>query len=125
MSLGVYLEGPEVEEECRCAGCGHAHTAKTRPTLYGSNITHNLGKMADAAGIYQVLWRPEELGIARAAELVPLLELGLGALRSDPAKFRALEPSNGWGTYAGFVPWVEAYLAACREYPGATVRASR
>ena len=29
--------------------------------LYSANITHNLGKMADAAGLYEALWRPHRL----------------------------------------------------------------
>ena len=29
--------------------------------LFDANITHNLGEMADKAGIYDVLWYPEEL----------------------------------------------------------------
>lgn len=28
---------------------------------YSANITHNLGRMADAAGLYYALWRPHEL----------------------------------------------------------------
>lgn len=32
---------------------------------YHANITHNLGKMAEAAGIYHALWRPDEIGIKR------------------------------------------------------------
>ena len=42
-----------------------------RPTeVYSANITHNLGLMAEEAGIYQPLWRPEELGIKTAAGLI-------------------------------------------------------
>ena len=29
--------------------------------VYGANITHNLGQMADKAGIYEALWRPYRL----------------------------------------------------------------
>lgn len=32
---------------------------------------------------------------------------------------------NGWGTYKYFVPWLEKYLAACKEYPDAVVEVSR
>jgi len=40
---------------------------KTMPTsVYDANITHNLGAMAEAAGIYKHLWRPEEIGITKA-----------------------------------------------------------
>jgi hypothetical protein len=34
--------------------------------LYWFNITHNLNKMARKAGLYQCLWRPEEIGITTA-----------------------------------------------------------
>jgi hypothetical protein len=30
--------------------------------VFDANITHNLNKMADAAGIYEACWRPEEIG---------------------------------------------------------------
>lgn len=40
----------------------------TRPTeVCALNITHNLGRMAKEAGIYQHLWRPEEIGVTKAA----------------------------------------------------------
>jgi precorrin-6x reductase len=29
-------------------------------TPFEANITHNLNRMAEAAGVYKVLWRPEE-----------------------------------------------------------------
>jgi hypothetical protein len=34
--------------------------------VFDYNITHNLGEMAKAAGIYMELWRPEEIGIIKA-----------------------------------------------------------
>lgn len=89
--------------------------------VYSANITHNLNRMADEAGIYQALWRPDEIGVAKASQLIPLLTEGLAKLRIDPAKFEALNPTNGWGSYSGFVPWVERYLRACEEYPDADV----
>lgn len=93
--------------------------------VYWANITHNLGEMAEAAGIYKALWRPEEIGIAKAAQLIEPLEQGLNVLRSDPEKFRAFNAPNGWGTYEGLVSFVEKYLAACREHPDADVSVSR
>ena len=38
--------------------------------VYSANITHNLTKMADEAGIYECLWRPEEIGITKAGQLI-------------------------------------------------------
>ena len=100
-------------------------TIEIEDEVYSSNITHNLGKMADVAGIYEALWRPEEIGINKARQLIEPLTAGLAALKADPAKFRAHNPPNGWGTYEGFVLFVEKYLAACREYPDADVSVSR
>lgn len=45
MSLDVYLSKEVTEER----------------TVFSANITHNLGEMADKAGIYKALWRPEDL----------------------------------------------------------------
>lgn len=107
MSLDVYLE------------------AKRPTEVYTANITHNLGRMAEAAGIYQALWRPEEIGITTAEQLIEPLSAGLALLQSDPPRFEALNSPNGWGLYEHFVPFVEKYLAACKENPDATVRVWR
>lgn len=97
-----------------------------KPTsVYENNMTHNLNKMADAAGIYEALWRPGEIGITKASQLIEPLTAGLERLRADPEKFKAYNPSNGWGTYEGLVDFVTSYLAACKEYPDADVTASR
>lgn len=109
MSLDVYLE-------------------KMQSTvIHSQNITHNLGPMARAAGIYQALWRPEELKnwTGKAGQLIPLLEKGLAKLKKAPAKYKKLNAPNGWGSYTNFVPFVERYLTACRENPDADVKVSR
>lgn len=93
--------------------------------IYDSNITHNLTAMADAADIYYALWRPEEKGFKYAKDIIPALELGLEFLRADEKKFRKFDDPNGWGTYEQFVPFVEEYLAACREHPDALIEVSR
>ena len=93
--------------------------------VYTANITHNLTRMAKEAGIYEALWRPEEIGVTKASELIVLLRKGLKKLRADPERFKALNPENGWGSYSGFVPWVEKYLAACEENPDAKVEVCR
>lgn len=93
--------------------------------VYWANITHNLNTMADEAGIYKELWRPDEIGITHARQLIAPLADGLGRLRSDPAKFKRFNPKNGWGDYNGLVRFVAGYLQACREHPNAEVSASR
>lgn len=98
----------------------------TRPTeVYWANITHNLNKMAMEAGIYEALWRPEELGIRHAGPLIDLLSEGLEKLKADPEHYKQFDAPNGWGTYEHFVPFVENYLNACRENPDAEVNVSR
>ena len=97
-----------------------------RPSeIFSGNITHNLGEMAVAAGIYEALWRPDELGITTAHQLIKPLRYGLARLRGDPEKFKAHNPENGWGSYDGLMRLVVEYLAACEESPDATVKVSR
>lgn len=54
--------------------CPHCHKiVQTEHVVFEANITHNLGTMADAADIYEILWRPDRLGpyierIVRAIE---------------------------------------------------------
>ena len=93
--------------------------------VYSSNITHNLGKMADAAGIYMHLWRPEEIGISTAGQLVDPLKAGLALMRSDPDRFRAFDAPNGWGKYEHFIQFVLELLVACESNPDASVSVSR
>lgn len=93
--------------------------------VYSANITHNLGPMAKAAGIYECLWRPEEIGITRAGQLIEPLTKGLASLKTSPEIFEQYNAANGWGLYKHFVPFVEKYLAACIEHPEAEVRADR
>ena len=94
-------------------------------TIYEANITHNLNSMAMKAGIYKHLWRPEEIGITKAAQLIEPLREGLALMKSDPFRFEKHNSANGWGTYEGFLSFVEGYLAACEENPNASVEVSR
>lgn len=93
--------------------------------VFDYNITHNLNTMAEAAGIYEHLWRPEEIGITKANQLIEPLRQGLHELKMNPDKYKLLNPDNGWGNYEGLVKFVEAYLNACYEYPDADVNADR
>ncbi len=109
MSLDIYLEQPATGIE----------------VVFEANVTHNLNSMADEAGLYGILWRPEESGIITARGMISKLEQGIALMKSDPERFRKHNPENGWGSYADFVPWLERLLMACKENPEATVRASR
>jgi hypothetical protein len=93
--------------------------------VFHANITHNLNKMATEAGIYEYLWRPDEIGITKAKELIEPLRQGLHELKMNPDKYKAFNPENGWGSYEGLVRFVSNYLDACYEYPDATIEANR
>lgn len=97
----------------------------TPTEIYTDNITHNLNTMAGEAGIYEHLWRPDEIGITKAGELIEPLKVGLALLKSDPERFKAFNPKNGWGTYDGLVGFVVDYLAACEKDPDADIEISR
>jgi hypothetical protein len=98
---------------------------ETRPCeIFWRNITHNLNKMAHAAGIYEALWSPEEIGITKAKQLIEPLTEALELLRSDPEKFKVFNPENGWGNYENLKEFVLDYLNACIENPDADVSVS-
>jgi hypothetical protein len=97
-----------------------------RPTkVFTWNITHNLNVMAMAADLYMPIWRPEELDITLAEELIKPLTEGLKRLESTPGYFRTFNPANGWGTYENLVEFVQRYLKACKEDPDAIIEVSR
>lgn len=114
--------------------------------LYTANITHNLNEMADACGLYDVLWRPYRLDpnwnlklekksdkeyefenavTMKAADLIQTLDKGLKELESNPAKYKEFNPDNGWGSYEGLVKFTKNYLKACKKYPTAIVKTWR
>ena len=107
MSLDVYLMDGDGEE------------------LYSRNITHNLGKMAQEAGIYKCLWRPEEIGITHAKQMIDPLEKGVALLATEKGRFEKFNSPNGWGMWEHFVPFCMDYLQACRNHPEAQVEVSR
>lgn len=93
--------------------------------VFASNITHNLGKMASEAGIYDCLWRAPENGFTKAKQIIQILEKGIEEMKCDPEHFRQFDSENGWGTYDDFLPWLEKVLAACKEFPESKIVTSR
>jgi hypothetical protein len=112
--------------------------------VYNANITHNLGKMAEKAGLYEALWRPYRLktdyvqqddyviegkfegaSTTLAEEISPIIEKGLQDLKNRPDYFRTFDSENGWGIYDHFVPFVEKYLTALKSWPEAIITTDR
>jgi hypothetical protein len=75
--------------------------------------------------LYQLLWRPEELNIQYAYQLVQPLREANDLLLAKPGHFAQWNPSNGWGNYQNLCDFVREYLRACLEYPEAGVHACR
>jgi len=116
-----------------------------RECLYTDNITHNLGKMANAAGLYEALWRPyrlkegynisendyqaeykfEEDNPVKANEIIPIIEKGLADMIARPEYYETFNSSNGWGMYEHFLPFIVRYLEALKKYPESFVECSR
>jgi len=113
MSLNLHLIADP------CPHCGRADE------VLDFNITHNLNRMAEEAGVYDVLWRPEENGVKLAVQLVKPLEAAIEMMMADPSRFQAHDAPNGWGTFEQFLPWLVKVLHACRAHPEAEVRAGR
>jgi hypothetical protein len=125
MSLDVTLHGDEITERCCCGKCDNEHEHTYRETLFYANITHNLGDMAEEAGIYMHLWRPDELGLISAKELIAPLADGLQKMKDSPEHYKKFDSPNGWGLYIHFVPWIEKYLKSCIEHPESIISVSR
>ncbi len=124
-SLYVYLKVAEkVERQCECESCGNKHTHIVADILYTANITHNHKKIADAMGIGDVLWRPEKIGITRAKELIPLLEVRVKKLQENPNEYIQLSLTDSWSSFYVFQYFVSKYLDACKKWPTAKVSVS-
>lgn len=85
-----------------------------------SNITHNLHAMCAAAGV-----DPWEFKGRVAEDTLDELEDALRELRANPAKYRAMNPENGWGDYEGLVEWLAEVQEEAMRYPKAIWDVSR
>ena len=100
-------------------------------SVFGANITHNLGEMASHAQLnngmtlYDVLWRPDENGLKYAKDISELLDLGWNILLAEPEFFKTFNPENGWGDYEGLCNFVYKYRNACWDTPDAKLEISR
>lgn len=108
MSYDIYLDAT--------VDTGGAEPFSVR--LYSGNVTYNVFKMYAEAGCRDALKAATD---KKASELIEPLESGLAAMRADPDKYKALNPSNGWGSYEGAMKFLDELIAACRAHPKATI----
>lgn len=83
------------------------------------NVTYNLREMLRAAGLPE--WRA--LDGAPAVEAAGMLAKVAETLPADPARFKALDPPNGWGDYDGALRFVESFALGCALHPEARIGA--
>lgn len=84
------------------------------------NYTSNCSRMWREAGADLA-----EFDGKQAGECAEVLRAGLVALLGEPDKYRAMDPSNGWGSYDSMLKALLALLASFERAPKATVRVWR
>ena len=85
--------------------------------LENFNITHNLAKMARAAGLYDVLWGAYDLP---AHEMIEPLCRGISFMHQNEEELRAkYDPPNLWGDFTGLSNFAGRILLFCLKNPGA------
>ncbi|GBQ86015.1 hypothetical protein AA14337_3218 [Acetobacter malorum DSM 14337] len=94
-------------------------------TVFSLNITHNLVEMAQEAELYEALWRPEEIGVSTASDLIPKLENGLVTLILEKERLLQFSPDNKWGSHDALLGFVRECLRAAQKFPSAEVISCR
>lgn len=113
-----------------CAHCGHEPT-----NIYAFNLTHNVNGIVDAclspgfavngASFPAGATSWGRLHGRRAEEAIAIIERALTEA-TDPERtlsFRAMEPSNEWGSLENVQECLRSLLDACREHPNAIISA--
>ena len=91
--------------------------AKEDVEVVDLNITHNLGKMAKAAGVYDCLWRSGENDFEVAEQIIPILQSAIKDMEERPDYYKKFNHPSGWGDYDDFVPWLKDLLKSCENHP--------
>ena len=84
------------------------------------NYTSNGARLWEAAGL-DLAAAAGRTAVSVAADL----DAALIVLRADAARFEALNPPNGGGSYATLLPALDTLRAICRAAPYALVRVWR
>lgn len=101
----------------------------------GWNYTHNCNKMMSTVleengtkleshwliGHMGKSWF-DALNGKTAPEGSALLRTIIEGMEDDPERFKAMEPPNGWGSYAGVLQILRQMLARSNSYPSAVWR---
>lgn len=125
MSLDISINYKDTKT-VSCPNCHKEHAVFTgEHESHWQNITHNLGRMAGEAGVYECLWRAPENNYNKAGQLIQPLTNAIADMEARPEHFKSFNATNGWGTYKDFLPWLKTLLQACEENPNGTIETSR
>ncbi|MFD3777331.1 hypothetical protein [Streptomyces sp. NPDC058612] len=103
--LSVDTGGPEPLEVC-VADIGNYTVNVAR--MWTDALGHSLGDLKEE----------------NAGDSLPVLTAAVDTLLAHPERYRAMEPSNGWGDYEGAVSYLRSLRDACLVHPKATIRIS-
>ena len=113
MSLDVYLDLP----------VDSGNPEITAINVYSGNITHNLGEMASALNVFDLLWSPPSG--CKAKDLTSHLAIAISALEEYPDYYNEFNAANSWGTREQFIPWLKDLLEKCEKYPNSIFHSTR
>lgn len=92
--------------------------------LESLNITNNLIDFAIALNCYECIWKPKNLNIITAYQLLPhLYEAYYNVIKYGDI-YLSLLPKNGWGTKEQFLNFIDQYIEACITYPNTLIETS-
>lgn len=81
------------------------------------NYTYNVGPM-----FYKALGVGlGDLEGVVASEAIPRLRAAVADMVDNPVPYEAMNPSNGWGDYAGALRYLRKLLECCEENPLCTI----
>jgi len=108
-----------------CPTCGHRksdYDADSDEGRLEANYTHNVAPMFREAFGLSVDGGIRGLSGMLGAKAEPLLSAALKAMRAGTDKYLAMEPENGWGSFAGAIRLLEKLAYWCRLHPDWTLR---
>lgn len=88
--------------------------------LTSRNQTSNVSCMWRAAGVELADFEGQT-----ARDVLPALRAVIAAMEADPATYKAMNPSNGWGDYDSCLKFLRDLVKDFASHPKATVTVSR
>lgn len=86
---------------------------------YDANYTYNVAPMfLEAMGGDGI----RQLDGLIGEECLPLLGKAIADMVENPGKYKAMNPSNGWGDFDGALELLQTLVKWCNEAPKATMR---